>query len=363
MMKLCAIVLAGVSVLAVVTHADPPPDDVQWTCNTLEFSACMWHHGRGPRNQGAPTTPEEMRVDDAAWAACKDIIDNSPVKGWNISSPFLSPAGGNPAEAHDYKNAGEADADVARCRQCAATTPKGSWCKIGNSGALGGTGYGGTRTPPQADRAADLARCFEQSARDKMREGYYVKNDGWWTGFKNGVRDLTPFRDNVHGGRCGEYGERGMQWIKPCVDQLFGPSAVVDDIVVIEKSNYRARSKNADWSDTLNPDQMFESNHRSARVVLPDGRRFVVDYWDAISSGNPRMVPEDEWAKKWTKKVGDQLIGVDSGIVLLSEDQQALKNLVTRFGEDKGFQAFKASGRGLKGDPQVWINAWKLDPW
>jgi hypothetical protein len=236
-------------------------------------------------------------------------------------------------------------------------------------GRFGGSTYG-SRMPPAGDRASDLAHCFEQSVHDKIGEGYFVKNDGFWRGFKHSIQDRTWWANTEKGGRCGEYGGRGMQWIRPCVVSLFGSTAVIDDIIIEEKSSVRGRDRNSDWSSALSPDQMFESNHRATRVILPDGRRFVVDFWDGISSGNPRMVPEREWAAKWKKAVGDQTIGVDAGVVMLSEDQQNLKRLIQARGEQAGIEVFrktfnpKTVGDGkYRGDPELWIRSWNLDPW
>ena len=78
-----------------------------------------------------------------------------------------------------------------------------------------------------------------------------------------------------------------------------------------------------------------------------------------------------EWAATWKKNVGDQLIGVDSGVVQLSEDQIRLRNLIRTYGEDKACDRFRKSysattlGPNVKatGDPETWIRSWKLDPW
>lgn len=226
-------------------------------------------------------------------------------------------------------------------------------------GAYGGSRYG---CPGAAevddDKLRQLAECFEASVREKIREGYFVKNAGWLSATQHMFQDWTRWADNTKGGRCGEYGERGMLWIKPCLDKLYGRDALVDDIFVEERTTMRGQE--AGWTSLsyYHPDKLaWHANHRATRVVLPDGRRFVVDYWESISSGTPRLVSEAEWIDKWRRA-----IGVNDSVVQLSEDQLALKDAVMRFGEDKGFQYYRAGSRNV-GNPELWIRSWRVQPW
>ena len=243
------------------------------------------------------------------------------------------------------------------------------WLALGGSPAstaqpqpFGGRGYGGSTygMPPSGDRANDLARCFEQSVRDRIAEGHYVKNYGFVRNVKTGLANFNPFLDTSKGGRCGEYGEWGMKWIQPCVAQLFGSNAIIDDVFVMEKSSTYQRLQS--WG-AWNPDALFDANHRATRVVLPDGRRFIVDYWEGVGSGNPRMVPEDEWARKWKKSVGEQFIGVDSGVLIGAYEQLALANFVRSKGEERGLELYRKSVHKDGRDGDLWIKSWKLQPW
>ena len=235
------------------------------------------------------------------------------------------------------------------------------------SGRFGGATYGGNAAAG-ADPAAELARCFAQSVKDKINEGYFVRNDGFIKSILNIPNGtINPFA-NKQGGRCGEFGGWGMEWIKPCVAGL--PGAVIDDIVVEEKSTVRNNSDNPhyQWYDSLNPDKLlWSANHRATRVILPDGRRFVVDYWDGVSTGTGRLVPESEWAAKWLKLVGDDLFGPQDSIVMRGQEEMTLKNLINKAhgDEEKAFEVFRRAGARDKYDthPETWINSWKREPW
>lgn len=363
-MNRIVVTLAALAMLAPWALADRRPSGMG--CQFIAFRKCQVEHDAFTFERDSVEGRKKFdKISDDCYRQTRQYGEYDRVQGLWIDVPD-----GNAA-------------DMARawagCQKCKASTPGkgGYWdctddpAMFGFGSGFGGTTYGGATTPPPADHADELARCFEQSVQDKLKEGYFVKNDGFWKGLRHDIQDLTWWANTEKGGRCGEYGERGMRWIKPCVDRLFGPNAIVDDIIVEEKSSVRARQPGADFSSRWNPDLMFEANHRATRVVLPDGRRFVVDYWDAISTGQGKMVPEDEWTDKWKKLVGDQLIGIDSGVVALSEDQIRLKDLIKKYpNEQDAFDVYrktynpKTVGNGkVKGDPETWINSWKRDPW
>lgn len=321
--------------------------------NDVEFMVCIWNRV-GYR---AKETTESFRKLDAAAEQCRIETARSELRDYVIDHQNDIP-----------QNRELTFATYERCKRCKAKYGTPGGCPRSDAGATDPGGKLGNADP---DKAPDLARCFEQTARDKIRAGYFVKNDGFWRSRWHDIKDHTWWADVEKGGRCGEYGAHGMEWIKPCVDNLFGPNAIIDDIIVEEKSSVRARAEGADFTSRWSPDLMFESNHRATRVVLPDGRRFVVDYWQAISSGNPRMVPESEWTATWNKRVGDQLIGIDSGVVQWTEDQVRLRTLVKTHGEARAFDIYRKTyspttlGPNVraKGDPDTWIRSWKLDPW
>lgn len=210
------------------------------------------------------------------------------------------------------------------------------------------------------EKIAKLGDCFQKSVQEKIQKGYFVKNDGWFRGLKHTVQDQTPWAEVGKAGRCGEYGERGMAWIRDCVKNLFGDKALVTDIVIEEESTAAPEGKPgalAYW----NPDRIYESNHRATRVVLPDGERYVVDYWEGVSTGKPQMISEEEWIKKWREKIGrmDYRINRDTA-------EKNLKDLIKEMGEEKGIKAFRAVSKknGMPDERiELWIRCWERKPW
>ena len=92
--------------------------------------------------------------------------------------------------------------------------------------------------------------------------------------------------------------------------------------------------------------------------MLPDGRRFVVDYWDAINTRQPELQPQTSWVNKWRERVGP------GAVLSVSDDEVSLKKAVARSGEDKGIAAFRKQAKGAKAvAAEVWIESWKREPW
>ena len=332
-------------------------------CSDVCLRKCQWEKGLMGLDTKIPEVDRRHYKESRECitsAACQDV------DGYYVT--FDTDIGKDQPTANRY---------MAICQRCRATGPKGKgngdWVDdcpesvfggAGNGGAVGGRTYGGSTYggPLQGpDKTPELARCFEQIVRDKIKEGHYVKNYNLLRTIKTGLVNFNIFLDDSKGGRCGEYGEWGTKWIEPCVTQLIGPGAIIDHAEIVEKS--WTEDRRAGWG-AYNPDLMFTANHRATRVVLPDGRRFIVDFWEGVGSGQPRMVPEKEWSDRWKKRIGDQLIGIDSGVQLLKEEQKALKQLMG-YDEEKSFNiyrmAMKKDGKGA--EAEIWIKSWKLDPW
>jgi hypothetical protein len=212
----------------------------------------------------------------------------------------------------------------------------------------GGSIYGGSR---YGGNVAGFARCLEQSVADRIRDGYYVKGYGFIRDVRTAEGSTNPFVDKTRGGRFGEYSEWGAKWIKPCVDR-YTPGATIDEIVIEAKATaHKQRVK--DYADSI-----YEATHRATRVVLTDGRRVVVDYWDGIASGRGRMQTQTDWVARWRERIGA------NAVVSVSADEVALKAAIKRLGEDKGIAQFRKQAKSRKGaDPELWITSWKREPW
>jgi hypothetical protein len=331
--------LLGLAVLAIVLSPGPSRRaDAQvalWTsCRNVCMRSCQWEK----RVMGLP-------VDDARINAIGNKCFDSP-ECKRLQDVFA------PSDPKIDSDARTAAVRFGQCKKCASTGRKGR-CPVdlfGMVASTGGASYGGSTYGGGPDRIGAFTRCFEQSVRDRIAEGYYVKNYSFVRGVRTAGGGLNPFLDKSRGGRCGEYGEWGMKWIKPCVD-LYFPGALVDDLFIEEKSS--AHEKHVgDYVDAI-----YAANHRATRVVLPDGRRFVVDYWDAVGSGDPELQPQTAWVKKWRDRIGP----ADS-VLSTSDDEVILKKAVVRLGEEKGLALFRKQNKRLV-NPEIWIKSWQREPW
>jgi hypothetical protein len=328
----------AIAVLAIVLSPGPSRTaDAQvalWTsCRNVCMRSCQW----GKRVMGLPVDDARLTtIGNQCWetAECKRLQDVFAPSDPKIDSDATTAA-----------------TRLGQCKKCASTGRRGRCppelfgiAPATSSGTLGGgTTDGGGRDP-----LGDFARCFEQSVRDRIGEGYYVKNYSFIRDVRTAGAALNPFLDKSRGGRCGEYGAWGKKWIKPCVDQ-YVPGAHVDDLFVEQKSS--AHTKHA--SDYV--DAIYEANHRATRVVFPEGRRFVVDYWDAIGSGSPAVQPQAGWVKKWRDRIGG------GSVLSASDDEASLKKAVVRLGEEKGFALFRKQNKNAT--TELWIKSWQREPW
>jgi hypothetical protein len=304
--------------------------------NTADAQVAMWTSCRA-------VCATSCRLSGQRTAKCEELPECKKLDGYFA-----------PQDPRIESDAKLAAVRLGQCKRCAATGRPGRCSTDIFGGAMyGGRSYGGSDYGGRSrDRIGELARCFAQSVRERIAEGYYVKNYSFVRHVRTAGAALNPFLDKSRGGRCGEYGEWGMKWIQPCVDQYF-PGAIVDDLFVEEKST--AHKKHVgDYVDAI-----YEANHRATRVVLPDGRRFVVDYWDAIGSGQAELQPQTAWVKKWRDRIGS----ADS-VLSASDDEAILKKAVARYGEEKGFALFRKQNKGLKNaKTELWIESWKREPW
>jgi hypothetical protein len=347
---------ASSSPRADIVHTTPQRE-IDWRstmdCASIEVWLCMWGKGFGYYDDKDPRKPKDtsarFKLQDAAFEQCSANFEVSPLRKYTIEHENAIP-----------RDLGFTQQTLERCKRCKARygTPGGCPKKddAAASGGYGGRTYGGStygRTPAHPhDKTFELARCFEGSVQDRVREGYYVKNANLYRHAQTALGWVMPW-DESKGGRCGEYGAWGQQWIKPCVDRTF-PGAIIDDITVEERTTTRTKY----YSDYA--DAMFEQNHRATRLVLPDGRRFVVDYWDGIGQGGPKMITQTEWIEKWRTHLGKY-----DGIALLSDDEVALKRMILNDGLERGFKQFRIMYKTsrLKGDPEIWIRSWQREPW
>ena len=178
---------------------------------------------------------------------------------------------------------------------------------------------------------------------EKTKEGYFVRNSNLpKKAWNNTLGRAVEWAGGWKGGQCGEYGQWGMDWSKDAVHELFGQDAVVTDI---------AASNNPFLG------------HRATKVILPDGQRLVLDYWESMPSGSPKIYQEDQWIEQWNQKLMGNILGrveVDR-----HPDELLLKSQIENFGEEAGVQKFRSyfANRGRAGHAETLIRSWGKNPW
>jgi hypothetical protein len=206
--------------------------------------------------------------------------------------------------------------------------------------------------PPQPGSEA-LADHFAASVENRADQGYHVRNRTLIDKVWNSLRD--PFWADPGSGQCGEYAEWGEEWTRGLVRDLYGPDAIVDTIVIEERS-------------TVNPsgvrdsiDGLYRANHAATRVILPDGSRHVLDYWDALGRNRGRpshLRDEADWIADWSAEIGE-------GVVDRSVDELTLRSFIDQYGPERGREAFRRAmaKHGKAGQAETLIRSWVTQPW
>jgi len=232
-----------------------------------------------------------------------------------------------------------------------------------------------------------LQTTFNHAVNKLIDQDKYVMNrnfvrKSWnWSlgGLANKLQGYT-------GGQCQQFAEWGNKLVTPAVKRIFGPDAIVDNIVVREQSSLNPQGLSGQL------DALVEANHIATRVILPTGERYVLDFWQAVGDSQddlvgdavyqlrrgspkpaipPRLIPEDEWTRKWLQKIGQNDSYVD-----ISHNQQSLKSEVELalrkyqhggFGLDSEADALQlAFDKFCQSHPDVadtLINSWRRQPW
>jgi hypothetical protein len=135
------------------------------------------------------------------------------------------------------------------------------------------------------------------------------------------------------GGQCGEFCDWGKGWVNKTVHDTYGDGVIITDITMNEKG----------WR-----------NHAATRVILPDGRRVVIDFWESIHKGYSCIYTEKQWIDKYTKSVG--------GPVTRSDLEKELKTYVEELGMEEGTKWYVQSGP-KKPYINTLVKSYKRDPW
>ncbi len=306
----------------------------------------------GPRGQTA-----DAQV--TMWTSCRTVCAAScRLSGQRTASCEESPECKKldgyfaPQDPRVDSDARTAALRLGQCKRCAATGRPGR-CALALFGgaSYGGRSSGGSRDGGARDPIGTFAQCFEQSARDQIASGYATKNYSFLRDVRAASPSTNPFAGRSRGGRAGEYAAWGIGWIRPCVERYF-PGSFTDELLIEAKAG--AHKKRVPETT----DSIYEASHRATRVVLPDGRRVIADYWDAIDSGQPRLQTQTAWVAAWRERIGAH------AVVRLSDEEVLLKQTVKKSGEAKGLAAFlKAVKNRKNGNGALWVTSWQREPW
>ena len=203
------------------------------------------------------------------------------------------------------------------------------------------SGAGSNLDWPQAsdEQINDLQDFFNKTRLDKMGD-HVVRNPtlvskAWHNTGGLAVEEVL----GQQGGQCGEFAKWGVQWTQDWAKENFGPETIVDELVL---------------------DPGLPINHAATRIILPDGRRFILDYWEAMgrsSNGAPHLVTENAWISKWR----GELIGPGHAGRTIEENN--LKHYVEKFGEHDGIDAFRKFKFGNHAVRETIIRSWMTNPW
>ncbi|KUG04959.1 hypothetical protein ASZ90_017638 [hydrocarbon metagenome] len=194
-------------------------------------------------------------------------------------------------------------------------------------------------------RQENLDKAMDQIIKDRMAEHYYVRNPGLPEKFWNNTLGWVwnEKLGDWKGGQCGEYGEWGAKWVKDSVKEIYGDDVVVESITLERNSNV---------------------NHRATLVILPDGERKVLDFWDGMQKGSGQIMDEKDWVKKWNEKLGEPWWGQNE-ILERPAMQVDLKAYMNQYGDEKGKAAFLRyyEKQGQLGAAQSVLNSYGKEPW
>lgn len=171
----------------------------------------------------------------------------------------------------------------------------------------------------------DLIRSDSDGLTDAPRPPHHLTDPGW--------------------GQCGEAAEWGQQQLEEPVKKIFGNDAVFTQIEI---------------DSNLNPC----GNHIANEVITKTGERYVIDMWESMYTGKPKIYPESEWIEKWKSEwsIGKSATVTRGGGT--SSLETDLTNQIRAEGVEKGIESFRAKYPGhYRAQADTVINSFKAQPW
>jgi hypothetical protein len=157
---------------------------------------------------------------------------------------------------------------------------------------------------------------FAEQQKVLEEQGYRVLNPGYDQALPvekivDGAAWVSSWVRPGQAVRCQEFADLGAKALQRDLDARYGADAgdyIVDSVVVdaVRDASWAGRAQA--FLDVVTP-----KNHIATRVTLPDGRRFVLDYWDASRGAGCQMVSEEEWLARWRGRIGEDAAITGSG--------------------------------------------------
>jgi len=203
----------------------------------------------------------------------------------------------------------------------------------------------------------DLESIMDNLIKDKIKDKYYVRNPDFISNIFNNYPGWIIYEKfgDYKGGQCGEYAAWGVEWSKDAIRDRFGKNVKFELISV--RSNF--------WS---------KIDHGATRVTLPNGEKYVLDFWEGIQDEKPHVYTENEWVQKNQDKYniagqGTKLEYNPSQDMLDKEwrdkHERILNNFIKNLGEEEGKKRFleqvQKQDRNDLGDAEDIIKNWEVN--
>jgi hypothetical protein len=193
-------------------------------------------------------------------------------------------------------------------------------------------------TPPVRPFTAQLRFVYEDIdlimwrmnpvVQEKIAQGYFIANPEPVSAVWN-----TYVAPSAKGGVCGDFKGWGIEWSRPFIDELFGPGSILT------------------WIHVGMPGAEQKLSHVATLAILPNGARYVLDYWMSVKLRRPCVFESAaEWRVAATKEVSELFFAQSNpGMLNLfyAQDMDVLSGFVAQFGEEQGIKRYLAAHTGI----------------
>ena len=187
---------------------------------------------------------------------------------------------------------------------------------------------------------------FSGKVREMIVNGYFTRNYDNWEAMKNWAQS------GGQGGRCEDFQAWGLAATKELLAKEFPEMDVILDTLTIQPAS---STEEEGYLDGIF--QKWDTNHIAPRIILPNGERVILDYWEGVGSGLGTVMTEQEWIDKWTTTINEPVY------VTRSDEEQTLEKYKDLYGDQKGAEKWEQEmkNKGKSGD--LFIKSNEKDTW